>query len=651
MILIFIKVISVFILLLDKNPCSGLLNEKDIHIEDSNINDKYVIHRLPHKNRYLFRYNINMEVGIDQNGKIHKHKGVNFIPNEFLELSKLDFLEDLFVISVQGVWRDENWGEPPINIYPTGLTFDFRYKDSSKHPVIAKGIWNYILNCLSNFLCSSLDVFKNELYIEKNCVNVNVNYDTKKVICTNHDDTLCMDTLVCWKRMLPCFSFGLSRYIDQNGILGKLPLDSFITSSYKSIGFRMKRISDSKNKNSSLTYGESKTVFTLFLETVLNGEDRIPVLSIQNINKDEFNLWCFHKLECSSEIKKPCPAIGESKLYFFVESRINSKNETLNGDNKNLLCRNVYLNKYPLKEGEFIEMNANNGNNYLSYLEIDINKIFIDNNTNSFNLDFFQKYCNISIFKDISSLIYPAYVNSIKRFKLHGDVNNIRFLNTRKHEYIREVDMRRSYTNAINELGEINSIWTQGSLVIYMNNNINNQTSNKNITLCHWEKIPKFINLWFHKTKILYSNKKEITDIYEDIKNEDVVVLYSNKAMKYIGLDINNSGKNTVINFCTELPPKMNLVVIFYFHKLFLPLNYYGAKSQRGQITPPSVTFWNVNNDDSQTHTIFHKIHIIPTILADHTMAFNVIATTSAFIIFGFITTTKFIQLNEKNVT
>ncbi|KAH8739101.1 glycosyl phosphatidyl inositol with 16 signal peptide and transmembrane domain or GPI anchor [Cryptosporidium ryanae] len=640
------QIILVIVLFINDKLCLSLLSEQENSVRTGKIIEKNVIHRLPHKNRYLFRYNIDMEIDTYEKG--NNYKNVNFIPKEFSDISKLDVFEDLFVISVQGTWRDENWGEPPIDIYPAGLTLNFRYKYPDKHSVITVGIWNYILNTISNILCSSFDVFKNELYTEKNCIDVNINNDTKNVICTNHDNTLCIDTLTCWKRMFPCFSFGFSKNIDQNGILGKLPLNSFITSSYKSIGFRMRRVGNSQNEGSSLADGKSKTVFTLFLETVLKGEDRILASSVSNTNSNEdFNLWSFHKLESSSEAPKPCPAIEDSRLYFFVENYNYFSNET-QSDDTNLLCRHVNLNKHSLKRGEF---NATKDNtNGLMYLELNISKMSNQNIVTSFDLSFFQKHCGISIFKDISSLTYtPISSNYIENYNKHGNSSK-RFFSSKKYEYTNELDVRRSYTNSISELGEINSIWTQGSLVVYMRNNVKNQVFYRNVTLCHWEKIPKFINIWFHKTKVLYSNKKEITDIYEDSKSKDVVVLYSNKATKFIGLGITNSNKNTVMNFCTELSPKMNLAVIFYFDKLFLPLNYYGAKSQRGQISPPSVTHWSENNDNSQIHTTFHRIYIIPTILVDHTMVFNVIATTSAFIVFGFITTIKFIQLNEKNV-
>ncbi|OII73221.1 PIG-T family protein [Cryptosporidium ubiquitum] len=555
-----------------------------IGTENEKFVEKTIINRLLHRNRYFLGYELEIEVDEDLNKKNDR-----FVSNELLGLLQIPFLEDMLVVSTQGMWRTNNWGEPPSTIYTTGSILDLGFSDAS---LVSEDFWSSLLNRVSSIMCNSLTVFNNALNREKSCTHIMKGNNLSRQICNNYDDTLCMDNLNCWRKILPCLSLDYSGKAGSYGILKKISLDSFVKASYKSIGFELKKRG-------------SKAYFRIFFNIVLKGKP----LSINEKRQNE-TLWALIGLEEPEYEEFLCPVFIESKIIYFLNSILEKEKLLRNND----ICKIVSYN-HPLRDDLF---------------NLEINALKLNNSTIKLDLEFLREICGVTWIKHISAL-HPQ--------KQLEDKSKLSFLH-----------IDRSYVRSV--VGnDIKKDRTEGSLIIGMDNLL----SEKSIRICHWEQFPRYINPWFYKTRVLSARSKVIKDI-QDIHDKDgqVLILDSYKAFEFLNLKIYKS-QNILVNFCINLAPNTNVVVIFKFQKYFLPLEYLGAKSKRGQISPPSVSYWKIEKDSKEDNddyrTFYHNINIIPTIFLDHTMTFNIIAITSAFVIFGIVTTTRPIQLNLKNIS
>ncbi|KAH8584391.1 Gpi16p PIG-T family glycosyl phosphatidyl inositol 16 signal peptide and transmembrane domain or GPI anchor [Cryptosporidium sp. chipmunk genotype I] len=557
-------------------------------VENNENREKYlektIINRLPHKSRYFLGYELEIEVDNDLTKKDYK-----FISNELLELLQIPFLDDMLLVSTQGMWRTSNWGEPPVDIYTTGSILDLGFSDAS---LVSEELWSSILAKVSSIMCNSLTVFNNALNREKSCTQVMKGTGLNRQICNNYDDTLCMDNLNCWRKLLPCMALDYSSKAGSYGILKKISLDSFVKASYKSIGLKFKR----RGK---------KAYFRIFFNIVL----KVKHLSVTRKGQSE-TLWSLIGLEEPEYKDFLCPVVVESKIIYFLNS-VPLKENVLSYENNNI-C-NIVSYRHPVHHDLFsLEMNVLN----------------LNNSTIKLSLEFLKQVCGVKWIKHISAL------NPYKQLE---DKSKLSFLH---------VD--RSYVKSV--IGDdIKSDRTEGSLVIALDNLL----SEKSIRICHWEQFPRYINPWFYNTRVLSARSKvikNIVDIHD--KNDDILIFDSFNALQFLNLKIYKS-ENILVNFCIDLAPNTNVIVIFKFQKYFLPLEYLGAKAKRGQISPPSVSYWRIQEESRENdyRTIYHNINIIPTIFLDHTMTFNVVAITSAFIIFGIVTTTKSIQLSLKNIS
>ncbi|TRY51274.1 Gpi16p/PIG-T/SPBC1604.15 family glycosyl phosphatidyl inositol [Cryptosporidium tyzzeri] len=547
--------------------------------------EKTTINRLPHKTKYFLGYELEIEVDNNLTNKDDK-----FIPNELLGLLQIPLLDDLLVVSTQGMWRTINWGEPPVDIYTTGSILNLGFSDAS---LVSEELWSSILTRVSSIMCNSLTVFSNSLDREKSCTQIKKGTGLNRQICNNYDDTLCMDNLNCWRKLLPCTTLDFSSKIGSYGILKNISLDSFVKASYKSIGLELKK----KGK---------KAYFRIFFNIVLKGK---PLYTIEK--EQNKTLWSLIDLEEPDYKYFICSVVVESKISYFLNS-IPLKKNVLDHEN-NDIC-NIVPYKHPIHEDLF---------------SLEMNTLNLNNTTIKLSLGFLKQVCGLKWIKDISAL-HPReqLENKSKLSFLHID---------------------RSYVKSV--IGnDIKNDRTEGSLIIAFDNLL----SKKTIRICHWEQFPRYINPWFYNTRVLLARSKVIKNIIDiHNKNDDILILDSFKALQFLNIKIYKS-ENILVNFCINLTPNTNVIVIFKFQKYFLPLVYLGAKLKRGQISPPSLSYWKIQEDLKENNdykTIYHNINIIPTVFLDHTMTFNVVAITSAFIIFGIVITTRPIQLSLKNIS
>ncbi|KAF7456697.1 GPI transamidase component PIG-T [Cryptosporidium felis] len=546
-----------------------------------------------HRLPHRSRYFLGYELEID--GELTTG-GNTFISSELLRLSEVLFLEELFVASTQGIWRTGSWGEPPTDTYSTGSILDVRF---SENKVISERAWSDLLNMVSSILCNSLTVFTEDLHREKSCIQTNDGLGSERQICKNYDDTLCSDNLTCWRRILPCLSLDYSERVGSYGILKMITIDSFVKASYKSIGLEFKK-------------NGGRGSYRIFLHIVLNGKQLLPTGEISN----EETIWTLLDLEKPQSGEMICPVVRDSRIYYFLDS-ISSRNISSwrnNREKETGIC-NLVPFKHPVYDN-------------LYYLSINTRRL--EDSEMKFDLGFIRGKCGITWVDMISSLHPLDYLE-----------------NKSKLSYF---EVQRSFVKLV-EGRFIKSDRIEGNLVISMKNLL----IDKITSICHWEQFPKFLNPWFYKTKVLTSKLNAIKDIGNIAMNEDEVsVLDSANAIKFLNLNFYYSG-NIIVRFCIDIPPNTTIITIFRFHKEFLPLNYLGAKSKRGQISPPSVSYLKLKEASEAkvfySNTIYHNSHIIPTVTLDHTMTFNVVAITSTLIFFGLVTTSKFIQLSLRNIS
>lgn len=548
--------------------------------------EKTVINRLFHKSRYFLGYELEIEVDMGS-----REREAVFVSSELLGLLQIPLIDDLLVVSTQGVWRTNSWGEAPVTVYTTGSILDVGFSDVNR---VSEELWSSLLNRVSSIMCNSLTVFNSGLSRERSCTQVVEGHARSRQICNNYDDTLCVDNLSCWTRILPCLSLNKQEMVGSYGILRRIPLDSFVRASYKSIGFELKRKGDKAN-------------FRIFFNIVIKGK----VLAVDK--KGEANtLWSLAGLKEPAREEFLCPVVKKSRIFYFLYGLPLSDKPPRKG---NGLC-SIVSYSHPIHED-------------LYHLEIDA--LRLNNSTIRFDLDFVRQACGLTWIRDISALHPPRQLEDMPR-----------------QTFLR---IDRSYVRSV--VGsEIKKDRTEGSLIIALDNLL----SDKSVRVCHWEQFPRYIHPWFYKTRVLSARSKVIHDIEDAIQNKsgDVQVFDSYLALQFLNLSISGS-QNVLASFCLDLAPNTNVIVIFKFQKYFLPLGDLGGKTKRGQISPPSVSYWMIlqdpQHDDGNYKTKYHGISIIPTINLDHTMTFNVLAITCALIVFGIITSAKPIQLSPKNIS
>ncbi|KAJ1613161.1 hypothetical protein OJ253_402 [Cryptosporidium canis] len=549
--------------------------------------ERTIIHRLLHRSRYFLGYELEIEVDYNGLGGEDEGGGV-FVSRELQRLLQVPFVSELLVASTQGMWRTGSWGEPPARVYTSGSILDVGVPDMG---LVSEGVWSSLLSRVSSIMCNSLTVFEDGLSREKRCTPVQDGSSLARLVCNNYDDTLCTDNLFCWRRILPCLTLDGRGMAGCHGILGMISVDSFVKASYKSIGLELRRRAD-------------KTHLRIFLNIVVKGRSL-------SLDKRELGdtLWSLVGLEEPKHQELLCPLVESSKIIYFLYGRLVAGVRP----SRRTACRIVPFN-HPVHTG-------------LHSLEVDV--LRLNDSTSRLDLEFLRQECGMTWMEHISDLHDQEELE---------DKSKLSFLN-----------IARSYVRSVKG-GEIKKERTQGSLVIAMDNLL----PNKSIRVCHWEQFPRYISPWFHKTRVLSARSKVIRDI-DNLESNDgeVEVLDSHMALKFLNLGISRS-QSILASFCLELAPRTNVIVIFKFQKPFLPLGYLGGKAKRGQISPPSVSYWRIQQESADRsnsyRTVYHNISIVPTIYLDHTMTFNVLAITCAFIVFGMIITTKPTQLSPKNV-
>lgn len=552
--------------------------------------EKTVINRLFHKSRYFLGYELEVEVDLDTDLGESK---TEFVSSELLGLLQIPLVDDLLVVSTQGVWRTSSWGEAPVTVYTTGSILDVGFSDVGR---VSEELWSSLLSRVSSIMCNSLTVFNSGPSRERSCTQIPEGPTRSRQICNNYDDTLCMDNLSCWTRILPCLSLNKEEAVGSYGILRKIPLDSFVKAPYKSIGFELKKRGD-------------KAYFRIFFNIVIKEN-----VSTKEKKRGTDTLWSLAGLEEPVHEELLCPVVKKSRILYFLNGPSLSDRPSSMANNS--LC-NIASYNHPVQ-------------NDLYHLEIDA--LRLNNSTTRLGLDFLRQECGLKWIESISDL-HPS--------RQHEDKSRLTFLH-----------IDRSYVRSV--VGkEIKRDRTEGSLIIALDNLL----PDKSVRVCHWEQFPRYIHPWFYKTRVLSARSKAIHDIEDaaQSKSGDVQVFDSYLALHFLNLSLSGS-QNILANFCLDLAPNTNVVVIFKFQKYFLPLVDLGGKTKRGQISPPSVSYWKILQDHPQHEngsyeTKYHSISIIPTINLDHTMTFNVLAITCALIVFGFITFTKPIQLSHKNMS
>ncbi|KAF8822297.1 Gpi16 subunit, GPI transamidase component protein [Cardiosporidium cionae] len=222
-----------------------------------------------------------------------------FFPKEIGKILDLLPIRSVTLISSQGRWNSYYWGEPPMEVPPSG---SFIMADIEENYL--NHTWTQLLAILDGLSCIPLDSLS-DLYSSSRLPRDDFDsmggtrYQT--LYSSLPHETFCLENLSKWRKFFPCGK--------DVGILSLVDTQELMKSPYKSLGFTAKTVF-------------TKTGNPAFVELVLQLS---VVLSLPKIGSAPYSLkTLFH----SSKPFIDCPLVTSSNCHFKVPHSLDHNEHT-----------------------------------------------------------------------------------------------------------------------------------------------------------------------------------------------------------------------------------------------------------------------------------------------------------------------------------